>query len=114
MADTCHLPFPDSSFDAVIELNMLHHIADWKKAITQIKRVLKKNGKFILRDFGIEAFSLPVVGILVRSLLDNPYEHMYDQTELMSYLRKNGFEITHQYDSSLMLMLVATLTGKKK
>ncbi len=114
VANTCKLPFPDSSFDAVIELNALHHIADWKRAINQIKRVLKKDGKLLLRDFGIEAFSLPVIGLLIRSWLDNPYEHMYDQKELMSYLRKSGFEITHQYDSSFMLMLVATLTGKKK
>lgn len=48
------LPFKDSSFDTVVSTLAFHHLPfDVKKrAITKIKRVLKKNGRFLLVDFG--------------------------------------------------------------
>jgi len=38
------LPFPNDHFDVVISLTALHH-ADVKKALREIFRVLKKDGK---------------------------------------------------------------------
>lgn len=107
------LHFSDSSFDAVFSMNALHPVAEWQKAIKEIRRVLKPGGKLLLRDLSIETFTIPGIGLILRTLLSHPYDHMFDQKELLSYLRRNGFEITHQYDSSLMLILVAVLTGKK-
>ena len=48
------LPFPDSSFDVVISTLVFHHLpTDVKKeALKEIHRVLKKNGRFLLADFG--------------------------------------------------------------
>jgi len=107
VADVCDLPFEDNSFDAVINIDTLHHVIHWKKALKEIHRVLKKRGKLLLREYSIETFSFPLVGLLIRSLLDYPYEHMFDQKELLSYIRKNGFNITHENDLSWLMMLVA-------
>lgn len=107
VADLCRLPFDDRSVDAVIALDVLHHLADWKKGIREIHRVLKKGGKLLMREYSIETFSLPVLGLVFRSLFDHPYEFMFDQQELLSFIRKNGFDITHQNDMSWLLMLVA-------
>ena len=48
------LPFNTSSFDLVISTLIFHHLTtDTKiKSLKQIYRVLKKNGRFILADFG--------------------------------------------------------------
>ena len=43
------LPFEDNSFDIVYAANVLHHV-DIKKALSEIKRVLKKDGIFIAWD----------------------------------------------------------------
>src|SRR3989338_3329952 len=40
-ADVCKLPFEDESFDAVIMIDLLHHLEDWRKAIREVHRVLK-------------------------------------------------------------------------
>ena len=45
----CHdLPFEDKSFDLVMSLGVLEHVSDYKKAITEMKRVLKPDGYLFL------------------------------------------------------------------
>lgn len=107
VADLARLPFDNNCFDAVIVMDVLHHLADWKRGVREIHRVLKKGGKLCLREYSIETFSLPVLGPAMRSLLDHPYEFMFDQPELLSFIRKHGFDITHHNDMSWLLMLVA-------
>lgn len=48
VADAHKLPFRDKSFDLVICTETLEHVTDPKKCLTEIKRVLKKNGKAII------------------------------------------------------------------
>lgn len=42
------LPFQDGSFDAVMVVHVLHHIADWRLAISEAWRVLKRGGVLLL------------------------------------------------------------------
>jgi ubiquinone/menaquinone biosynthesis C-methylase UbiE len=46
VADAMALPFPDSSFDVVTARHMLYHVPDIQKALLEIRRVLKPNGRF--------------------------------------------------------------------
>jgi len=42
------LPFESNKFDFVLCTETLEHVSDWKKAVSEIKRVLKKNGRAII------------------------------------------------------------------
>lgn len=44
------LPFRDSSMDVVFGFGVLHHIPDWRGALGEVERVLKKDGCFFLRS----------------------------------------------------------------
>lgn len=46
-ADGIQLPFVDNIFDLVISFETLEHIFQYRKFISECKRVLKKNGVFI-------------------------------------------------------------------
>lgn len=48
------LPFPDSSFDVIVSTLIFHHLPTEikKQALGEIYRVLKKDGRFLLVDFG--------------------------------------------------------------
>ncbi|MCY8237013.1 methyltransferase domain-containing protein [Bacillus inaquosorum] len=44
------LPFPDDSFDIITCRYAAHHFSDVRKAVSEVARVLKKNGCFLLVD----------------------------------------------------------------
>lgn len=48
VADAAELPFKDNFFDAVICLEVLEHVDDPLKAISEIKRVLKRDGYAVM------------------------------------------------------------------
>lgn len=42
------LAYPDGSFDTVVELDVLHHVGDIRKALAEIYRVLQPGGRFLI------------------------------------------------------------------
>lgn len=44
----CNMPFADEAIDLVTEGSVLHHIRDWKKAVTESLRVCKREGGIVL------------------------------------------------------------------
>ncbi|MCF7799633.1 class I SAM-dependent methyltransferase [Candidatus Babeliales bacterium] len=54
LSDACNLDYPDNYFDIVVTFDVLEHIKNDKKAVQEIYRVLKPNGKFI---FTVPAFN---------------------------------------------------------
>lgn len=76
-----------------------------------MRRVLKKNGRLLLKEFTIETFTLPGLGYVLQHAMPHPYDSMFDQIELLTHVRKTGFEITHQNDSLFSLMITALRKG---
>lgn len=50
IADAGLLPYQDSSFNLIVVQNVLHHVADWRKASDEAVRVLRPGGLFIVTD----------------------------------------------------------------
>ncbi len=57
LADIQNLPFEDGSFDVVIANSMLYHVPDLQKAVSEVRRVLKKGGKFYTATIGENNFT---------------------------------------------------------
>lgn len=53
VCDVCDMPFPDNSFDAVFLIEVLEHVHNPPKALSEISRVLKPGGTLI--------FSVPFI-----------------------------------------------------
>jgi len=51
-ADAQKLSYRSNSFDAVFAFDVHHHIEDWRNALAEEYRVLKKGGRLFIQDFG--------------------------------------------------------------
>ena len=92
LGDVAQLPFEDNSFDGIFDFAILHHVPNWKKAIDEMYRVLKKGGQVFIEDASIETFSTPF-GRLIKLVSDHPYESMYSMNELFDYVSEKGFTL---------------------
>ena len=54
VGDAATLPFADASFDAVIAMHMLYHVADQAKAMSEFHRVLKPGGTLLVTTNGMD------------------------------------------------------------
>lgn len=52
--DIQDIPYEDETFDVIIARHMLYHVPDIDKAICEVRRVLKPDGKFYVSTNGIE------------------------------------------------------------
>lgn len=52
--DIQDIPYEDETFDVIIARHMLYHVPDIDKAICEVRRVLKHDGKFYVSTNGIE------------------------------------------------------------
>lgn len=59
VGDAENLPFLDGSFDFVYLIGVLHHLEDQKKALMEIKRVLKVRGKVFISEPTKWSLNLP-------------------------------------------------------
>ncbi len=56
-ADIQHIPFGNGTFDLIIANSMLYHVKDIDLAISEVRRVLKKDGLFCCSTFGINGMT---------------------------------------------------------
>lgn len=47
-ASACNMPFENETFDIVTESSALHHIPDWKKAVSEAIRICNKPGGVVI------------------------------------------------------------------
>ncbi len=95
------LPFTDGSFDYVCSMGVLHHVPDTGRAVAEIHRVMKRQGRLIVmlyhRDSALYRWNMRlrswITGKSVQQLLNeydgigNPKGWVYSREELRSLLR---------------------------
>ncbi len=100
VADMAEMPYPDDFFDLVICQFGLMLVPDKEKALAEIMRVLKKEGRVLFnvwgdsKDNGIWAIGMKVIGSF---LGENPIPQnigpfsMKDESETLQLLERSGF-----------------------
>lgn len=69
VADAMKLPFPDSSFDCVTIAFGLRNMENWKGALVEMSRVLKRDGHLLVLEFSLP--TTPIVRAIYRFYLHN-------------------------------------------
>lgn len=92
-----NLPYSDSTFDVVICVDVLEHVADLQKAISEIYRVLKPQGLLFFDTINRNLKSkLVMIWLLENVLREIPrgihdWQKFIKPEELTDSLQKNGF-----------------------
>jgi len=108
------LPYDDNSFDVISSCSMFHYIKNPKKAMGEIDRVLKPNGKLIITDWCRDYTSCQLYNIYM-GLFNNAHIKIYNRKELTNMLKDLGFininSATYKID---WFWGIITITATKK
>jgi SAM-dependent methyltransferase len=102
-ADAHKLPFGDGSFDLVVVNSLLHHL-DLEVALDEIKRVLKSDGVFLLRE---PLGTNPLFNLYrkVTPAARTPDEKPFDRDDL--HLIRRKFAIEDKYEFGFFVVFAA-------
>jgi ubiquinone/menaquinone biosynthesis C-methylase UbiE len=92
--DAEHIDAPDAHYDALFEFTILHHIPSWRRAVGEVRRVLRPGGLFLFEELSREYFyDTPVLGALFRRFTVHPWEHMFDFPTFRRALAEEGLRL---------------------
>lgn len=87
-----HLPFKDEIFDCIVLTFVLAEIAELDRAIAEMKRVLKKNGKIIIIAGGMPQDKNLIAKILFRLIATQTTLKL--ERDNKAHFEKHGFLVT--------------------
>ena len=88
VGDASAICAPDSTYDAVFDFGIIHHVPDWRAVLAEVHRVLKPGGRFYAEEM-LRRF---IVHPVTRRLLEHPLHDRFDAAEFASGLRASGLE----------------------
>jgi ubiquinone/menaquinone biosynthesis C-methylase UbiE len=104
-ADVYRLPFVPGLFDGATLIRVLHHLADGKAALHQIRQVMRPGGTFIL-EFANKQNVKAIARYLLRRQLWNPFSpdpiefvelnYNFHPATTRSWLKQVGFALERQ------------------
>jgi ubiquinone/menaquinone biosynthesis C-methylase UbiE len=89
VGDAERIEAPDASFDAVVDYGILHHVPDWRRALSEIARVLKPSGVFYFEDILKGFTGAP----LMLTLFDHPQVTQFSGPEFRGALAAAGLQL---------------------
>lgn len=116
--DAMALPWANASFDVVIANMMLYHVPDISKALAEIRRVLKPDGRFFAATFGehgaveavLDMLGLPCT-VNHRFTLQNGGDQLYEHFALVRMdQRPDALDVTNLDDLIAYLRSMAGMT----
>ncbi len=90
------LPFADGSFERVLMVDALHHVADQRATAGEIWRVLKPGGRVLIVEPDIRRFSAKLVAMFERLLMMR--SHFIPLDEIVSLFPADEAFIRHMAD----------------
>lgn len=112
VGDVENLPYESGSFDAITCSHSFHHYPDQRKALSEMHRVLKKNGKLMI----IDGCRDTLLGNIIFRIVEIAERHAYHvlEKELKEMLLAAGFDRIIQKRFNPIAPLLFTLGRAKK
>ena len=92
--DATDLPYSDETFDVVVIGNALHVMPNPEKALSEIHRVLKKDGKLYAPTFVYSDYVLARLRVRVMELAGFHTCYDWDEAKFAAYIQNHHFHVT--------------------
>jgi ubiquinone/menaquinone biosynthesis C-methylase UbiE len=89
VADATAVPVADSSYDAVFDFGIIHHVPEWRRAVAEVYRLLRPGGRFYFEEVsrhGLQRLSY-------RLLFEHPQEDRFSTSEFVAELEGQGIAV---------------------
>lgn len=93
VADAAAIPFEDEWFDAVFDFGVIHHVPDWRTAVSEIRRVLRPGGRFFFEEVTHRALGR----WSYRTFLQHPTYDRFTGTEFVTELERQGIVVGRNF-----------------
>ena len=100
-ADSVYLPFKTGSVDVVFGFGFLHHVPEWRRALSEVARVLKPNGIYYIEEFYPELYQ----NCITRRLLLHPEHDRFGSHDLREELDKVNLRLGNVFELRKMGIL---------
>jgi ubiquinone/menaquinone biosynthesis C-methylase UbiE len=86
--DVTRIAAPDETYDAVFDFGIIHHVAEWPRALAEVARVLRSGGRF----YAEEVLRPVIVHPVVRRLVSHPQADRFDLAQFTETLLAVGLQ----------------------
>ena len=86
VGDATDIKEEDESFDAVFDFGIIHHVPNWKAAVSEVRRMLRPGGRF----FFLEVTSQALGRWAYRHFFVHPTENRFGKEEFVLELENQG------------------------
>jgi len=87
VADATALPVKSETIDAIFGFGFLHHVPDWRQAVSEVRRVLKPGGVYYMEELYPESYQNVITG----RLFEHPVQDRFRGPDLKQVLDDTGF-----------------------
>lgn len=102
VGDAENIDAPAATYDAVFDFGIIHHVPAWRKAVGEVARVLKPDGKFYFEEVTKKALDR----WSYRTFLKHPTEDRFTGVEFIDELQRNDISVGNKFEYWLFSDLV--------
>lgn len=89
VGDAATIDAEDASYEAVFDFGIIHHVPDWRRAVAEVGRVLKPDGRFFFEEVTKKALGR----WFYRTFLKHPAGNRFTATEFINEVQRQGINV---------------------
>jgi ubiquinone/menaquinone biosynthesis C-methylase UbiE len=101
VGDSINLPFKSDTLDALFGFGFLHHVPNWRQALSEIARVLKSGGVYYMEELYPSLYQ----NVITKRILLHPEHDRFTSKDLRVELDAAGLSLINSYELKKMGIL---------
>jgi ubiquinone/menaquinone biosynthesis C-methylase UbiE len=110
VGDAVALPFRTSTLDAVFGFGFLHHVPDWRSALSEIFRVLKSGGVYYIEELYPQLYQ----NFITKRILLHPEHDRFSSRDLRNGLDRAGLVLKKTFELKKVGILGVAVRENRK